>query len=114
LSDEELVGIFGENLLSKESLAEIFKELAGIKENKPFECVGSIDEVNLAVSLAIGNILENGGNMPYLFKKYMDMGAYQPELTAVKNKEYCGKYSEINLLPNDFSAILKKEMERLL
>ncbi len=45
LSDEELVGIFGENLLNKESLKEIFMELTGIKENKPFECVGTRREV---------------------------------------------------------------------
>jgi hypothetical protein len=114
LTVDELAEIFGKDMLNDVNMENYFIELIGKSEHKPFECVGSIDEVNLAVSLAIGNILENGGNMPYLFKKYMDMGAYQPELTAVKNKEYCGKYSEINLLPNDFSAILKKEMERLL
>ena len=114
LTVDELAEIFGKDMLNDVNMENYFIELIGKSEHKPFECVGSIDEVNLAVSLAIGNILENGGNMPYLFKKYMDMGAYQPELTAVKNKEYCGKYSKINLLPNDFSAILKKEMERLL
>ncbi len=114
LTVDELAEIFGKDMLNDVNMENYFIELIGKSEHKPFECVGSIDEVNLAVSLAIGNILENGGNMPYLFKKYMDMAAYQPELTAVKNKEYCGKYSEINLLPNDFSAILKKEMERLL
>lgn len=49
LSDEELVKIFGENLLNKESLGEIFKELTGIKENKPFECVGTRREVVAAL-----------------------------------------------------------------
>lgn len=49
LTDEELVGIFGENLLNKDSLDRYFRELAGIDENKPFECVGTRREVCAAM-----------------------------------------------------------------
>ena len=45
LSEEELVAIFGEKLLDKESLDKDFRELIGIEENKPFECVGTRAEV---------------------------------------------------------------------
>ncbi|MBR5514358.1 MAG: hypothetical protein IKV85_10320 [Ruminococcus sp.] len=114
LSPVELSDIFGKDMLNDVNMENYFIELIGKSEHKPFECVGSIDEVNLAVSLAIEKILKNGGDMPYLFRTYIDMGMYQPELTEEKNREYCGKYSEINLLPDDFAAILKKEMERLL
>lgn len=114
LSPAELANIFGKDLLNDVNMENYFIELIGKSEHKPFECVGSIDEVNLAVSLAVRNILENGGDMPYLFKKYMDMGIYQPELIDEKNKEYCEKYSEINLLPDEFAELLKNEMERLL
>ncbi len=114
LTVDELTEIFGKDLLNDENMENYFIELIGKSEHKPFECVGSIDEVNLAVSLAIENIIETGGDMPLLFRKYMDMGAYQPELIAAKNTEYCGKYSEINLLPTEFADILKREMERLL
>ncbi|MBR3971023.1 MAG: hypothetical protein IKJ87_08090 [Ruminococcus sp.] len=114
LTVDELTEIFGKDLLNDENMENYFIELIGKSEHKPFECVGSIDEVNLAVSLAIENIIETGGDMPLLFRKYMDIGAYQPELIAAKNTEYCGKYSEINLLPTEFADILKREMERLL
>ena len=33
------------NLLNKESLEKYFRELVGIDENKPFECVGTRSEV---------------------------------------------------------------------
>ncbi len=45
LSQERLVEIFGEKLLDKESLDKDFRELTGILENKPFECVGTRSEV---------------------------------------------------------------------
>ena len=49
LSDDELTAIFGERLLDKESLDKDFKELIGIDENKPFECVGTRREVAAAM-----------------------------------------------------------------
>jgi hypothetical protein len=49
LSETELTSIFGENLLLKKSLQETRKQLQGISANKPFECVGSKNEVNLAL-----------------------------------------------------------------
>lgn len=49
LPQEELVGIFGENLLEKENMDRYFRELTGIEENKPFECVGTRQEVCFAL-----------------------------------------------------------------
>ena len=49
LSDDSLKGIFGENLLDKESLDKDFRELIGIEDNKPFECVGTRREVGAAM-----------------------------------------------------------------
>ena len=53
LSQEELVHIFGENLLEKDSLDLDFRELTGIEENKPFECVGTRREVLVALKTFI-------------------------------------------------------------
>lgn len=87
LSDEELVGIFGENLLSKESLAEIFKELAGIKENKPFECVGTRREVVSALYAFAGQ-----GRSSLLTDRYLN--ELQAEITVEEMlKEMCTEHS---------------------
>lgn len=57
LSEEELTDIFGENLLNKESLDEDFRKLAGIDENKPFECVGTRSEVCAALKCVKKSLL---------------------------------------------------------
>ncbi len=46
-----MTSIFGEDLLDKPDLQQYFDELCGIAPNKPFECVGTIDEVNKALQM---------------------------------------------------------------
>jgi hypothetical protein len=53
LSKEELVAIFGQNLFAKESLLQTYKELLGVVAIKPFDCVGTPEEVAVAFSQAI-------------------------------------------------------------
>lgn len=114
LSRAELTEIFGKDLLNDQAMENYFIELIGQSEHKPFECVGSISEVNLAVSLAIRSTLESGGELPLLFRKYVDLGLYCPDTIDQRNSACCASYSERNLLPEQFKNILKKEMERLL
>jgi hypothetical protein len=72
LKEDNLIEIFGENLLEKESMEEYFKELTGINENKPFECVGTRREVLAAVK---NLILSNDAvekQQPYLLETYKE------------------------------------------
>lgn len=114
LTRSELCDIFGRDMLGDEKMTDYFFELAGQSEHKPFECVGSIDEVNLAVTLAIRRYESGGEELPLLMQKYKDAGLYRPGTVDAINEAYCGRYSETNLLPAEFETILKKEMERLL
>ena len=114
LTMEELIKIFGRDMLNDSKMMEYFIELIGQSEHKPFECVGSIDEVNLAVSLAIRKLEANGEALPLLFKEYKDRGLYCPETIDYLNVECCGSFNEQNLLPEEFKTILRKEMENLL
>lgn len=52
--DEEFVAtrIFAENLFAKASLRQTFLDLAGFGDKKPFECVGTFEEVRKALLLA--------------------------------------------------------------
>ncbi len=52
LPEAELIAIFGENLLKKASLQGYLSELKGETESKPFECVGTVEEVLEALRLA--------------------------------------------------------------
>lgn len=51
IEDATMIQIFGEDLLNKSSLQQYFDELSGIAEVKPFECVGTVDEVNQALQM---------------------------------------------------------------
>ena len=51
----ELIHIFGKNLFEDAGMIGHLKELTGIEEVKPFECVGTVDEVNTALHLFIKN-----------------------------------------------------------
>lgn len=114
ISRDELNLIFGKDMLNDPAMEKYFIELVGKSKHKPFECVGSINEVNLAVSLAVRNMLENGEELPLLFRKYMDLGLYCPETIDERNEAYCNIFSSRNLLPEKFKIILRNEMERLL
>lgn len=114
LTMQELKKIFGKDLLNDSKMMEYFIELIGQSEHKPFECVGSIDEVNLAVSLAIRKLEREGAELPLLFREYKSRELYHPEHIDMLNAECCGSFNEQNLLPAEFKNILTKEMERLL
>lgn len=114
LTQDELTEIFGKDLLNDTSMEEYLIELVGKSEHKPFECVGSIDEVNLALSLAIRKYLAENKELPFIFKKYIDMGLYSPDTIDERNEKICSGFSENNLLPDEFKNILIKEMEKLL
>ena len=67
LKKEELINIFGEELFAKEDLLETFLELIGKSKHKPFECVGTYEEVNYSICKTINNY---EGNLPYLLDYY--------------------------------------------
>ena len=114
LSPSKLRSVFGKDLLNDSDMMDYFIELIGQSVHKPFECVGSIDEVNLAVSLAIEKYEANDVPLPLLFEEYKNRGLYHPEETDRINSEYCHGFNNDNLLPDTFKQILLKEMERLL
>ena len=104
LEEDQLVEIFGENLLEREDLKNIFKELCGITEAKPFECVGTSDEVLVSVAKYIER---KGDDLPYLAQ-------YLVNINAVPGKDKIGEvenafYSENNI-PQQFKSILDAAM----
>lgn len=45
--------LFGADLLNDLSLEKEMRQLLGMEENKPFECVGTVEEVRIALSMAM-------------------------------------------------------------
>ncbi|MBP5516191.1 MAG: UDP-N-acetylmuramoyl-L-alanine--D-glutamate ligase [Bacteroidales bacterium] len=53
IEPERLQAIFGKNMLDDISLRHEFDQLTGHEDTKPFECVGTVSEVNSALSMTI-------------------------------------------------------------
>ena len=103
LYKEELLNIFKEDLYEKTELLEVFLELAGKANVKPFECVGTFEEVHYAISKTITNLKNEKIKLPYLLDYYNQN--YQ--LTYKKNK-LIQNYNNDNNIPEE----LKEFMER--
>jgi hypothetical protein len=64
-----LVKIFGQDLFENLELLGTFKELTGMSSIKPFECVGTVDEINLAIQNTIAKYCDE---LPDLLQYYAD------------------------------------------
>lgn len=105
LSQEELTGIFGKNLLEDESLYETLKQLTGLLEEKPFECVGSRGEVNTAIVLAVRRLEEEGKPLPLLLERYKGERLYE-EYRRLGDR-YSGYFDQSNLLPGEWESLVR-------
>ena len=76
LSREKLIEIFGKDLMADASLQPIFEELNGTAAVKPFECVGTVEEVRACMEAVNGNrnqvnaILHRFNNEHFLPEKF--------------------------------------------
>ncbi|MBQ1193469.1 MAG: hypothetical protein IIX45_05050 [Lachnospiraceae bacterium] len=106
LTHERLNEIFGNDMVNDMSMKEDFDKLIGMMEEKPFECVGSRDEVNTAVCMTISKYGDSLEELPEMFKYYMTTPFY----SEYKDKECTifGKFNEENLLPEKFREIVYK------
>ncbi len=103
LYKEKLIEIFGEDLFEKEDLLDIFIELTGYGKTKPFECVGTYEEVRYAITKTISKL----DKQPYLLKYYKE----HFELENL-NKNLENKYNLENNLNPYFENLLKSELKK--
>jgi len=88
---------------------DLLAQLTGISDNKPFECVGTRDEVNVAINMSISNHLNQNKPIPYLYQKYME----SPYYDYYKNKSVdWDSFQEENLVPPSMQKKLKDWLER--
>ena len=90
ISEEELKDIFGKNLLNDNDLLPILKQLKGEAEVKPFECVGTIEEVNACIEF--------------------NQKAKDERQKSFLVESLLNQYDENNNLPKHFEAILKDNL----
>ena len=85
IPEKDLIEIYGGNLLKDNDLLPILRQLKGEVEVKPFECVGTIEEVNACLAVS-------------------------SQRSAVSISDLLNQYDEMNNLPEHFEAILKDNL----
>ena len=93
ISQEDLINIFGKDLLNDNDLQPILKQLKGEADVKPFECVGTIEEVNACLNFS-----------------QQTTDNRQQTSTTLTIDDLLNQYYEMNNLPEHFAAILKDNL----
>ncbi len=106
LKPQEVRDIFGRNMLDDWDMKETLDQLIGIEEEKPFECVGSRDEINTAIVLTIKGLEEAGEALPCLLSYYKTTDLYQTFRT--RGDQYSNYYDGNNLVPDDLAGLVRK------
>lgn len=70
LSLDQIKEILGQDIYNDLSLEEELEGLCGRIALKPWECVGTVSEVNVALSLTMNRLNANEEEIPKLFKRY--------------------------------------------
>lgn len=110
IGEKKMKAIFGDNLFENVSLTPILDQLTGMAENKPFECVGTINEVNAALQECIRQKKED--KLPVLlqyFKNQEIAGAEKNDFT-----HFLKDFHEPNALQPRFKTLLRKSIKSLL
>ena len=108
LTDSELRDIFRVNLLDSKSdrMKLYFEQLIGLHETKPFECVGSVDEINFAMCMAIAKRQARGEELPALLQYYTTTPAYG--LHRDSPNIYADYFDEVNLIPDEMKRQVRE------
>lgn len=102
--------IWKNNLFEDENLINEFNELIGTTEVKPFECVGTIDEVNIALCRTISKYSNNP--LPFLLEYYKNTDLYNKYNSIV----FANSLNNLEIqhhLTEELKEILEKELKNI-
>ena len=94
------------DMLNDPDMQPTLEQLVGIQEEKPFECVGSRDEINTAIVMTIDNLERSGKELPYLLKYYKTTGLY--EAYKAKGDQFSSYFDKQNLVPTPWEKLVEK------
>lgn len=93
-------------MLQDWTMKETLEQLIGIREEKPFECVGSRAEINTAMVLTINRMEEEGEELPALLSYYKGTGLYKQYQAA--GDRYSSYYDSENLVPPAWARVVRE------
>lgn len=103
VSKDELIKIFGKNLYDDKNLIPLFEELLGIRKFKPFECVGTPEEMILAIFIAYKSGEYRGSPIMQMFSNKILTRNYN----ILKIQKEAAKVYNDHLIPREFASAIK-------
>jgi UDP-N-acetyl-alpha-D-muramoyl-L-alanyl-L-glutamate epimerase len=102
----KLSAIFGKNLLDDPGLKDTLDQLSGRQDTKPFDCTGTVDEVNHALALAAERYPANA--LPYLLRYHRNNSSpgAQPDYSLADPFPQ----GEGHFVPVKFIELLEREL----
>lgn len=104
ITQEKLSAIFGKDILNDSNLIQTLKELSGIADEKPLECVGTVDEVNAALKDLIQNL--DTDQLPKLLEFYKN----QNVAAKIPSSQLLKQFDAAHFLQPGFEQILKQAL----
>lgn len=98
--------VFGKNLWEDESLSGLLEQLCGIQSVKPFECVGTRNEVILSLDEIIRQKI--GIELPFLLLHYLTKRSLLSTQESIQ--QVLGQTHKEHYLPASYHAMLMKEL----
>ena len=71
---DKLCRLFGSDMLNDATLLSDFDGLVGFSPVKPFECVGTVDEIVFALQCTAQKFLQTGRPLPVLLAHFIEHG----------------------------------------
>ena len=113
IEPERLNLIFGKNMLDDSSLRHEFDQLRGVAETKPFECVGTVEEVNSALAMTIARWYP--AERPALLQGYQPLPvATSLDMLNQRNNLPEGELELFNTIPHSSFLIPNSQLFSLL
>lgn len=103
LSKEEMINIFGRDMLDDEEMKDNLEKLVGVQTEKPFECVGSRDEVNLALQMTNRKYISEKETIPVLLSYYNSLN-----IELIDEDSILKSFDEVNLIPDELKDVYSK------
>ena len=107
INNEDTLKIFHQELYTNNNLLPLYKKLLGIEGIKPFECVGTNEEVMYAMYLYYKQIKNNSQIPPIInFFKTTILPTLSPEILKDLEQKLFAHYTQETNIPKKFFDIL--------
>lgn len=104
LNEQDMNIIFKTNMLDNIELENIFNGLVYPNYNKPFECVGTKEEVRLSLDMIVARYKKENKKLPRLLEKYNNLDDKNLDDKVYRMSK---NWNDINNLPKEFAKLLE-------